>query len=84
MCLCMWLSLHLNSGIGQPLGASTSEIKTLGSTDTEGTIDIKIEGGTLNSTNGEHPNFAAFSGCPYHSTGLSIRSRTLSVLQTQS
>lgn len=49
------------AGLATPLGASTSEIKTLGSTDTEGTIDIKIEGGTLNSTNGEHPNFAAFN-----------------------
>ncbi|KAL4074292.1 hypothetical protein J3A83DRAFT_4234939 [Scleroderma citrinum] len=49
------------AGLVTPLGASTSEIKVLGVTDTEGTIDIKIEGGTFNSTSAEHPSFAAFN-----------------------
>ncbi|KAI6121372.1 hypothetical protein F5141DRAFT_1186618 [Pisolithus sp. B1] len=47
--------------LATPLGASTPEIQVLGPTDTEGTIDIKVQGGVLNSTNEERPKFAAFN-----------------------
>ncbi|KAI6135778.1 hypothetical protein EV401DRAFT_1898270 [Pisolithus croceorrhizus] len=49
------------AGLATPLGASTPEIQVLGPTDTEGTIDIKVQGGVLNSTNEERPKFAAFN-----------------------
>ncbi|KXN90203.1 hypothetical protein AN958_04693 [Leucoagaricus sp. SymC.cos] len=49
------------AGLSTPLGASTSSIKVLGETDTEGTIDIVITDTNLTCPDPQHPAFAAFN-----------------------
>ncbi|KAH7888371.1 hypothetical protein F5I97DRAFT_2002257 [Phlebopus sp. FC_14] len=49
------------ASLATPLGASSSSISVLGPTDTQGQINITISGGSLNTTDEQHPVFAAFN-----------------------
>ncbi|KAF8557967.1 hypothetical protein OG21DRAFT_1504634 [Imleria badia] len=49
------------AGLSTPLGASTSSIRILGPTNTQGQINITISDGFLNATDVEHGSFAAFN-----------------------
>ena len=48
-------------GLSTPLGASSSDIKVLSSTDTEGTINITIENTALSCPESQHGTFSQFS-----------------------
>ncbi|OBZ73242.1 hypothetical protein A0H81_06855 [Grifola frondosa] len=49
------------AGLSTPLGMSTSEIKVINSTSTEGTIDIVIENTALQVPDSSHPHFSQFN-----------------------
>ncbi|KAF8135624.1 hypothetical protein EV363DRAFT_1429344 [Boletus edulis] len=49
------------AGLSTPLGASTSSVRILGPTDTQGQINITISDGFLNATSDEHAAFSAFN-----------------------
>ncbi|EGO25193.1 hypothetical protein SERLADRAFT_448192 [Serpula lacrymans var. lacrymans S7.9] len=49
------------AGLATPLGASTSSISVLSSTDTQGQINITIANGVLNCSTEDHNNFALFN-----------------------
>lgn len=45
----------------QPLGASTSSISVLSSTNTSGVVDINISNTNLNCPDPDHPTFSSFN-----------------------
>ncbi|KAJ7209536.1 hypothetical protein GGX14DRAFT_451849 [Mycena pura] len=49
------------AALSTPLGASTSQISVIDSTNTTGTIDINISNGTLSSSDPDHPAFSTFN-----------------------
>ncbi|KAH7915074.1 hypothetical protein BJ138DRAFT_1122997 [Hygrophoropsis aurantiaca] len=49
------------AGLSTPLGASTSDVNVLSSTDTQGQINITISDGTLNSSDSYHTAFSTFN-----------------------
>jgi hypothetical protein len=49
------------AGLATPLGASTSDVRVLSPTDTEGTINITISNTSLSCPDPQHPAFASFN-----------------------